>query len=504
MKALCFSCSGCRRHSYDYKSHEKTERCVFLTCLINRLELIQSHMSCDDWQSFSGELHDRILPTADRSSKLRKADLEHIADGVIEQFRKCAENDKELEGAVKEDSVTTALPKQWREEQELRNQFHRLFRKLGDEEAARALELDGGTGYVKVPLFFCTDRQRSDTRTPADLFSTNRARAMSTGIVKVSLPDYHHIASQGAQLPYLWSHSPRRATGKSSNSPEMTACVVMDYEHHVRPALGFGGGPREAAVFVHGFDTDMSWSAKHMGVYAYKMRGRMPFFLYEWPSFQSLQEYGGDEANAMWTVPHFVTFLKRLMTSYGLEKVHVISHSLGTKVALYALVRLAAWRPPRGAARLGQLLLVAPDFDTGEFYEMQPDVSKQVERVSIYCSKNDRPLNLSRKLHGGHHRLGHFNLEVHVAEGRHVALAENVHVIDATGLDKSMAGHTYAFTHPGVMEDVCEVLRGRTERPELRPEKVDGFRYFRYVGSDRKASQTEDDVAGKALDTSES
>lgn len=82
-----------------------------------------------------------------------------------------------------------------------------------------------------------------------------------------------------------------------------------------------------------------------------------------------------------------------------------------------------------------------------------------------------------------------------------MALKENVHVIDASGLDKSFAGHTYAFTHPGVMEDVCEVLRGRTERPPLRPEKVEGFRYFRYVGSDREASQTENDVAGHSLDT---
>lgn len=82
----------------------------------------------------------------------------------------------------------------------------------------------------------------------------------------------------------------------------------------------------------------------------------------------------------MWTVPHLVTFLKRLLTSFGLEKVHVFSHSLGSYIALQALIRLAGWRPPRGAARLGQLLLVAPDFDTEEFYELQPDVSKQVRR----------------------------------------------------------------------------------------------------------------------------
>lgn len=106
-------------------------------------------MSLDDWDSFSTELHDRILPTANQSAKLGKADLEKIADGVIEQFRKCTENDKELQGAVREDSVTMALPKRWREDQELRNQFHRLFRKLGDEEAANAIGLDGGTGEVK-------------------------------------------------------------------------------------------------------------------------------------------------------------------------------------------------------------------------------------------------------------------------------------------------------------------------------------------------------------------
>lgn len=80
----------------------------------------------------------------------------------------------------------------------------------------------------------------------------------------------------------------------------------------------------------------------------------------------------------MWSVPHLVTFLKRLLTSYDLEKVHLFSHSLGSHVALYALLRLAGWQAPRGAARLGQLLLVAPDFDTGEFYELQQDVSKQV------------------------------------------------------------------------------------------------------------------------------
>lgn len=140
---------------------------------------------------------------------------------------------------------------------------------------------------MKVGLFFCTDREPSGERTPSGLFGSQRARTMSTGIVRVSLPDYNEIASSGDHLPYLWSHSPRRATGKTSSSPEVASCVVMDIEHHMRQAFGFRGGPKEVTVFVHGFDTDMAWSAKHMGIYAYKMRGAMPFLLYEWPSFQA-------------------------------------------------------------------------------------------------------------------------------------------------------------------------------------------------------------------------
>jgi esterase/lipase superfamily enzyme len=95
---------------------------------------------------------------------------------------------------------------------------------------------------------------------------------------------------------------------------------------------------------------------------------------------QSLDLYGGDQANATWSVRHFANFLKRLMTSYRLNKVHTFAHSMGSQVAINGLLRLTGWNFPKGAARPGQLVLAAPDFNTGEFFEAQADLDKLVRK----------------------------------------------------------------------------------------------------------------------------
>ena len=85
----------------------------------------------------------------------------------------------------------------------------------------------------------------------------------------------------------------------------------------------------------------------------------------------------------MWAVPFFATFLKQLLTSYGFEKVHVFAHSMGARVALYALARMTGWKAPKGpVGRLGQLVLAAPEFDTGEFFNMQAELSRIVRLLA--------------------------------------------------------------------------------------------------------------------------
>ncbi|GAQ88006.1 hypothetical protein KFL_003930100 [Klebsormidium nitens] len=502
MRASCLRCGT----AADSAFAEKAERSLFLAALVTQMDDFREQME-SDWAAFSDELHHRILPAlhATDDVSIDVAALQKMADDVREQclaWPGPVQAEFEMVAArVAAAAAVTALPKRWREKQDLLNHFRQLKRKLRRNGAVeRDVSLasvpgDSSPGFMEVALFFCTLRAPSGRRTPADFFGTARAPAPSEGLVRVSLPDFDGVASNGPELPFGWTHHRKRATGNTSKSLEISSCIVLDIEHFVHHVVaGREPGSRETTVFVHGFNSTFANSALKMALYAYKLREN-PIVLFSWPSFQSVDQYGGDEAHAMWAVSHFVAFMKRLLTSYRLEKVHVLARSMGSRVALYGLARLIGWKAPKGAARLGQLVLAAPDFDTGEFFDLQAELSQVVERITVYCSANDQALHLSARVHGGLPRLGNFSTRGLHSASRHVPLADNVDVIDATGFDKSVIGHTYVFTHTGVVEDVCAVLRGAaaaSRRAALRPERFeDAFRYWRFVGGAERPAKAE-------------
>ena len=135
---------------------------------------------------------------------------------------------------------------------------------------------------MEIGLFFCTLRQPSGRRTPADFFGSERARAPSTGVLRVSLPDFDAVASNSQRLPFDWSYSRTRVTGNTSKKLEVSACIVLD----VQPLLCNTPRGREATVFVPGFNSSFDWAARKLALYAYKLRRDAPVFLFSWPSFE--------------------------------------------------------------------------------------------------------------------------------------------------------------------------------------------------------------------------
>jgi hypothetical protein len=121
----------------------------------------------------------------------------------------------------------------------------------------------------------------------------------------------------------------------------------------------------------------------------------------------------------------------------------------------------------------------------------------QVDRVSVYCSANDKALRMSERVHGGLPRLGHFRIDSFLSESRHVALSPKVDVIDATGFDKRVVGHDYAFTSTDVIKDVLGVLRdgvSAAARPALRAVHMEKrFWYWRLVGAGKRAPTKRDE-----------
>ncbi|GAQ79085.1 hypothetical protein KFL_000240160 [Klebsormidium nitens] len=500
---VLFGCLRSAKSPGDQASLEKRKRVQLLRVMVANLDDLRQRLE-DDWNNFANELRHRILPVmrAQNDGIDDVSVLHSLADGIKEQMLTWPGKNgrflKQMAAHAARIATELMLPKGWKEKQELLNLLQLMYVKLEKDREEPSEDLQtmqsgtsngdssNGRGYMEVALFFCSVRAPSGRRTPGDFFGKARAHAPSTGFVRVSLPDFDDVASNGPDLPFLWRSYRKRPTGNTSKSIEIESCLVMDVAHLV----GRNGDPREAIVYVHGFNCRFATAAKYMALYAYKLRRDVPIFIFSWPSFKSVDLYEGDQANATWSVRHFASFLERMMTSYRLDKVHVFAHSMGSQVAINGLLRLTGWRAPRGAARLGQLVLAAPDFDTGEFFEAQADLENLVDRVSVYCSANDKALRMSERLHGELPRLGHFRIGSLLSESRHVALSDKVDVIDASGFDKSVVGHAYAFTSTDVIEDVLRVLRDgvtATARPALRAARTDKrFYFWRLVGSGKK------------------
>lgn len=76
--------------------------------------------------------------------------------------------------------------------------------------------------------------------------------------------------------------------------------------------------------------------------------------------------------------------------------------------------------------------------------------------------------------------------------------ADNIDLIDATGLDRSVIGHGYVFSHAGVLADACEFIRDGVpteKRPTLRPTVLPGgFRYYTFQGMSEAPSAIEKEM----------
>jgi hypothetical protein len=104
---------------------------------------------------------------------------------------------------------------------------------------------------------------------------------------------------------------------------------------------------------------------------------------------------------------------------------------------------------------------------------------------------------VSKRIHGGHPRLGEFPSNPGTRPW-HLPFADNIDLIDATGLDRSVIGHGYVFSHAGVLADACEFIRDGVpaeKRPTLRPTVLPGgFRYYTFQGISEAPSAIEKEM----------
>jgi esterase/lipase superfamily enzyme len=157
-------------------------------------------------------------------------------------------------------------------------------------------------------------------------------------------------------------------------------------------------------------------------------------------------------------------FLEDLTRQTQGATIHVVAHSLGNRALLNALVELREESEEHNLPwKLGEIVLVAPDFDRATFKrDIAPVLTGSGSRITLYVSAVDIPL-LASKMLSAYPRLG---------DGRDgPTVIPGIETIDATDAVGWASGHTYYRRNIQVLSDLHYLINDHmraAERPTLQ------------------------------------
>ncbi len=201
-----------------------------------------------------------------------------------------------------------------------------------------------------------------------------------------------------------------------------------DFDQRLQQRLDSDGN--NLLVFIHGYNVSFEDAARRTAQLAYDIDFPGAPLFYSWPSQSNWYEYQKDKKNIQLSVPHIKGFLLRLAETSGADSIHVIAHSMGNVGLTDALADIDASMPPL----LNQVVLAAPDIDADLFRnQIAPRIVGKAQQFTLYASDHDLALKASR----------YFNAGIRAGETAANLEIPGIKIIDATGLDTSLFGHTY-------------------------------------------------------------
>ena len=318
--------------------------------------------------------------------------------------------------------------------------------------------LDIPTGKKLINLFFGTNR----TNTGAEKFKQRYGKdsgSLITGKCTVSIPENHERGRLEKPPEILW-------TPLGPDDPDFEFAIDSleelsheDFKSIVKNDLE-SIDDKSALIFIHGFNTTFAEAAKRTAQIANDIpfKGLSGFF--SWPAGGRLVSYDADIERAEVSIHAFSQFVDELLLDSGVEKLHIIAHSMGNRVLTGALNLLVSKSELKEKLqRIHQIVLGAPDIDQEVFEKnILPGFKLVGKKRTLYSSDKDKPLGLSEFIREGRPRLGKAGEDIFVADG--------LDTIEATYL-KSKSSHGYIFEATELLVDLFYLLNFGVE-PQSR------------------------------------
>ena len=211
---------------------------------------------------------------------------------------------------------------------------------------------------------------------------------------------------------------------------------------------------RDVLLYVHGYRESFESATVSAARLSDGIRFRGVSGLFTWPSAGATFDYGYDRESALWSRDAFEDLLKTLTSSPSGGRINIVAHSMGTLLTLETLRMLRAEAGEAAIARIGAVVLAAPDIDFDLFANGVRRLGPDVHKITVISSTNDRALELSSTIAGGVVRAG--------AADRERLEELGVRVADASDYGGGLINHDLFLSNPEVQAVVKRAISRST------------------------------------------
>ncbi|MEI9901793.1 MAG: alpha/beta hydrolase [Hyphomicrobium sp.] len=342
-------------------------------------------------------------------------------------------------------------------------------------QASEGLDCVKAATCTPVTVFFGTDRG-AEQQPDRVHFNAIRSGALAVGKAVVTVPRANRKKGD-VNLPSWWDllrfKNPWRIDPASHFTIPDGGVTVMTTDKFVAAVqehlAGAGTHSDHAFVFVHGYNNTFDDGLYRAAQISYDLGADdKPFgtaFVFSWPSAGALPDYNYDFTSARRSVKHLEEFLKIVIDETHAKHVHLIAHSMGNWPLITALNDVVAHQS--GEAKIGQVILAAPDIDAGEFEEISQAMVPGAKTITLYASSADRALIASRGANGAP-RAG----DVTGPNTGPAAIVAGIDSIDVSALSTDFFGfnHNTYVQAKELLADMGELMLEGKRPPDLRNE----------------------------------
>ncbi len=301
-------------------------------------------------------------------------------------------------------------------------------------------------GATPVDMLVATTRAPSDL--PGVVFNGERGNSLSFTNVVVSIPPNRAVGS--IEWPRQAIADPATEFAVTSLSDVPRSGVLAWYKNHAVKK-------KRVLIFVHGFNTRYDSAVFRFAQIVHDMHADLVPVLFSWPSRGQVFDYNYDRESTNFSRADLAYVLRETARSPYVDEVVVMAHSMGAWLTVESLRQLAL-QDGRVPAKISNVILASPDLDLDVFRRQMAEMGPDRPRVTVFVSRNDRALALSRFISGGVTRVGAVDLtqEATVAE---LESSRGIVVMDLSALQNGDAlNHSKFATSPEVVQLLGERL----------------------------------------------